>query len=102
MRQQLGVVLTLASLSLFPPGAHQAVFAQEYAGREKLRAHSEEFRQEVVKVTDGVYVAVGFSLGNSILIEGTDGLIIVDTLTSINDARAVKAEFDRISRKPVR
>jgi len=34
--------------------------AQEFAGREKLRAHSDEFRKEVIKVTDGVYVAVGF------------------------------------------
>jgi alkyl sulfatase BDS1-like metallo-beta-lactamase superfamily hydrolase len=36
------------------------------------------------------------------MIEGADGLIIVDTLTSVNDARAAKAEFDKISRKPVR
>src|SRR5712671_6076650 len=53
--------------------------AQDFAGREKLRAHSQEFRREVIRVTDGVYVAVGFFLGNTILIEGTDGLIVVDT-----------------------
>src|SRR5204862_5953791 len=41
-------------------------------------------------------------LGNTILTEGTDGLVVVDTLTSPNDARAVKAQFDKISRKPVR
>jgi hypothetical protein len=33
--------------------------AQEYAGRERLRAQSNEFRKEVIPVTDGVYVAVG-------------------------------------------
>jgi alkyl sulfatase BDS1-like metallo-beta-lactamase superfamily hydrolase len=82
--------------------AGHPALAQEFAGREKLRSHSQEFRPEVIKVTDGVYAAVGFSLGNSILIEGSDGLIVVDTLTSINDAQAVKAEFDKISRKPVR
>jgi alkyl sulfatase BDS1-like metallo-beta-lactamase superfamily hydrolase len=102
MRQPLGGAVTRAGLSVLLALAADAVFAQEFAGREQLRAHSAEFRQEVIKVTDGVYVAVGFSLGNSILIEGTDGLIIVDTLTSINDARAVKAKFDKISRKPVR
>jgi len=32
--------------------------------------------QEVVKVTDGVYVAIGFGLANSIMIEGDTGLII--------------------------
>ena len=98
-RQLRGAVMLMGLLGC---AAGTPAVAQEFAGREKLRAHSEEFRQEVIQVTDGVYAAVGFSLGNSILIEGSDGLIVVDTLTSINDARAVKAEFDKISRKPVR
>jgi hypothetical protein len=34
---------------------------QEFAGREKLRAHSNEFRKEVIRVTDSVYLAVGYS-----------------------------------------
>jgi alkyl sulfatase BDS1-like metallo-beta-lactamase superfamily hydrolase len=100
MRHQVGVAVMLAGLLLL--AVHHSVFAQEFAGRERLRAHSAEFRPEVIKVTDGVWVAVGYSLGNAILIEGSDGLIIVDTLTSVNDAGAVKAEFDKISRKPVR
>ena len=33
--------------------------AQDYAGRETLRAQSNEFRKEVIRVTDGVYAAVG-------------------------------------------
>ena len=45
--------------------------AQDYAGREKLRAESTEFRREVIRVTDGVYVAVGYSASNVILIQGT-------------------------------
>ena len=82
MRQHLGPAVMLVGLALGQLIAvNHVVFAQEFAGREKLRAHSGEFRQEVVKVTDGVYVAVGFSLANSILIEGTDGVVIVDTLT---------------------
>ena len=36
-----------------------SVAAQDYAGREQLRAGSNEFRKEVVRVTYGVYVAVG-------------------------------------------
>ena len=76
--------------------------AQEFAGRDKLRAHSQEFRREVITVVPGVHVAVGFDLGNAILIEGADGLIIVDTLASVAAARAVKPEFDRISTKPLK
>jgi len=75
---------------------------QEFAGRDKLRAHSQEFRREVITVVPGVHVAVGFDLGNAILIEGADGLIIVDTLASVAAARAVKPEFDRISTKPLK
>src|SRR3989442_9124028 len=44
--------------------------AQDYAGREKLRAQSNEFRKEVIRVTDGVYVAVGYSASNVILVQG--------------------------------
>jgi hypothetical protein len=65
--------------------------AQEFAGREKLRAHSDEFRKDVIKVTDAVYVAVGFSDANSILIQGDGGSIIVDTTSDVTDAGAVKA-----------
>jgi alkyl sulfatase BDS1-like metallo-beta-lactamase superfamily hydrolase len=76
--------------------------AQEFAGREKLRAHSDEFRKDVIKVTDGVYVAVGFSDANSILIQGDGGSIIVDTTSDVTDASAVKAEFAKLSAAPVR
>ncbi|PYR44315.1 MAG: hypothetical protein DMF95_23680, partial [Acidobacteria bacterium] len=67
--------------------------AQEFAGREKLLSHSAEFRREVIKVTNGVWVAVGFSDANSVLIEGEGGSIVVDTTSDVEDARAVKAEF---------
>ncbi len=33
------------------------------SNRDKLAAHTEEFRQEVIEVTDGIYVAIGFALG---------------------------------------
>lgn len=76
--------------------------AQEFAGREKLRAHSAEFRREVIKITNGVWVAVGFSDANSALIEGEDGSIVVDTTSNVEDAKAVKAEFAKLSTAPVR
>ena len=56
----------------------------------------------VHKVTDGVYSAVGYDLANSIMIEGDDGLIIVDTLSTYEDAKEVIAEFRKISDKPVK
>lgn len=76
--------------------------AQEFAGREKLRAHSEEFRREVIEITDGVWVAVGFSNANAVLIEGDGGSIVVDTTSHVADAKQVKAEFAKLSTAPVR
>ena len=55
----------LAVLMLVAP--HGTAAAQEYSGREKLRAQSTEFRKEVIRVTDGVYVAVGYAASNVIL-----------------------------------
>src|SRR5437870_10521115 len=76
--------------------------AQEFAGREKLRAHSAEFRRELIKITDGVWVAVGFSDANSALIEGEGGSIVVDTTSDVEDARRVKAEFAKFTTAPLR
>jgi alkyl sulfatase BDS1-like metallo-beta-lactamase superfamily hydrolase len=76
--------------------------AQEYAGREKLRAQSNEFRKDVIKVTDGVYVAVGYSASNVILIQGDGGSIIVDTSTDPVDASAIRTAFGNLLGAPVR
>ena len=67
-----------------------------------LAAHTAEFRQEVIKVTDGVYVAIGFGLANCILLEGDDGVVIVDAMESVEAAIPVKKAFSKITSKPVR
>ena len=66
-----------------------------------LIAHSEEFRKELITVTDGVHVAVGYALANSILIEGENTNIIIDTTGTEETAREVKALFDAINPNPV-
>jgi alkyl sulfatase BDS1-like metallo-beta-lactamase superfamily hydrolase len=76
--------------------------AQDYAGREKLRAQSNEFRKEVIRVTDGVYVAVGYSASNVILLQGDSGSVIVDSSTDPVAARAIRTAFGNLLRVPVR
>ena len=71
------------------------------AAPDTLAAQNAQFEQAVVEVVDGIRVAVGFGLANSILIEGDDGVIIVDTMESAAAAAPVKAAFNRISAKPV-
>lgn len=97
VRPARGMLIASSVLMLAVPAA-----AQDSAAKAELFAHSEEFRREVIRVTDGVYVAVGFALGNAILVEGDDGVIIIDTTEGTDAAREIKAEFDRITTKPVR
>ena len=68
---------------------------------EDLIAHSKEFQKELITVTDGVHVAVGYALANSILIEGEKTNIIIDTTGSEETAREVKDLFDAINPNPV-
>jgi alkyl sulfatase BDS1-like metallo-beta-lactamase superfamily hydrolase len=64
-------------------------------------SQAEQFPRGVVRVTDGVYVAVGFGLANSVLLVGEGGNVIVDAMESAEAARAVRDEFARISSAPV-
>jgi len=67
-----------------------------------LESQAKLFSKGVEKVTDGVYVAIGYGLANSILIEGDDGVIIVDALEGRSQAEEVKAAFEQVVAKPVR
>jgi alkyl sulfatase BDS1-like metallo-beta-lactamase superfamily hydrolase len=92
--------LALAVTALF--ASCMSAAAQEYSGREKLRAQSNEFRKEVIRVTNGVYVAVGYSASNVVLIHGDSGSIIVDTGTDPVAARAIRTAFGDLFAAPVR
>lgn len=76
--------------------------ADEFAGREQLRASSVEFRREVIAVADGVFAAVGYSASNVTLIQGDNGSIIVDTAANPVDAQAIVDAFGDRLRRPVR
>ena len=64
--------------------------------------HRNEFRRDIVEVTDGIYSGIGFGLANSIMIETSDGLVIVDTLGSEERATEIMEEFRKISSKPIK
>ncbi|WDL97713.1 alkyl sulfatase dimerization domain-containing protein [Alicyclobacillus sp. ALC3] len=66
-----------------------------------LTLHRQHFEKKVHQVTNRVYSAVGYSLGNCILIVTDAGNVIVDTTESQEAAEEVKAEFDKISPQPV-
>ncbi|MFH1489559.1 MAG: alkyl/aryl-sulfatase [Pseudomonadota bacterium] len=73
-----------------------------WRSRRQLEEHSTEFRRELIRVTEGVYVAVGFDESNASMIEGDDGMIVIDTLLATEAAKIVLREFRRVTTKPVR
>ncbi|NND99376.1 MAG: alkyl/aryl-sulfatase, partial [Pirellulaceae bacterium] len=78
------------------------VVAQDNAATQKLTEQAKQFEQRVVKVADKVHTAVGFSPANVSMIEGDDGLVIVDTGMSIDDGTRIMEEFRKLSDKPVK
>ncbi len=66
-----------------------------------LWAHTAEFERDLIEVTEGVWVATGYGLANSILVEGDDGVIIIDAMESREEAARVWADFSQLTDKPI-
>ena len=69
---------------------------------ENCKRQSEQFREEVIRVAENVYTAVGYSVSNSSMIVGDDGVIVVDTGMMLDDAARIAVEFRKITDKPVK
>lgn len=67
----------------------------------ELAEHSKLYEKKIYEVGDAVHVAVGWGIANIIMVEGTDGVIIVDTGETISQAEEVLAEFRKITQKPI-
>jgi len=74
----------------------------EMTPREQLEKQALEFKKEIIPITDGVYDAVGFDGSTCSMIEGEDGVIMVDTLRGTEGAEAAWMEFRKITDKPVK
>jgi len=67
-----------------------------------LHQHSDEFRKEVIRVTDRIFVAVGYAASNVSMILGETGLIIIDTTESTKAASNILTEFRKLTNLPVK
>ncbi len=66
--------------------------------RPELEATNDFWSPPAVhQVNDRIWVAVGYDIANSIMIEGDTGIIIVDTLSSYESAKKVLKEFRKIT-----
>jgi len=98
-------LITITLLILTTAGLSQ-LYAQTKNSKnsidEKRENLSKQFKKEVIKITDGVYVAVGYGAANSVLIVGKDSTIIVDTMLGTEAAENVLLAFRNITNKPIK
>ncbi len=69
---------------------------------ELIAEYYAHYERRIEKVTDGIYVAVGYALANVILIETAEGNVIIDTTESVKAAAEIREDFQDISDAPVR
>ena len=85
------------------PGIKLPPYPEQPEVNPDFDAHTANFwPPEIIKVTEGVWQATGYGLANSIMIEGEDGIIIVDAMMSYESGAQVMEEFRKITDKPVK
>ncbi len=91
------MLATLLALAANGVAAHEISTAED-----ALRKHNADFHKQVVEVTEGVYVAVGYSAANVTLIQGQGGSVIIDTSANPRDAQDIVRAFGDKLIHPVR
>ena len=95
-RNRNALVLTSAFLCVLPAAAQQSEATRRLLERNKM------FQPRIIEVADNVYTAIGYQVSANSMIVGDDGVIIVDPGQAPPFAAKVRAEFDKITAKPVK
>ncbi|MEZ9139729.1 MULTISPECIES: alkyl sulfatase dimerization domain-containing protein [unclassified Shewanella] len=69
---------------------------------DALTKHSRKMDQAIIQVDDNVFLGYGYGLDTPVMIEGDDGIIIVDPGESVQMAASVRDAFREITDKPVK
>ncbi|MEW6332781.1 MAG: alkyl sulfatase dimerization domain-containing protein [Thermodesulfobacteriota bacterium] len=96
-------VACCAALALLLGSCQAAKTAPQGSAENRIAAaHSREFEKKIHRVTDGVYAAVGYGIANAIMLVGKDGVVIVDTMTSVEEGRAVWKDLRTLTPLPLK
>ena len=66
-----------------------------------LIAQGEQTKKDVIKLAQGMWMAVGFAASNVHMIEGKNSVTIIDTTETTQAAENILAEFRKITDKPI-
>lgn len=78
-----------------------ATSARGEISNQRFQQHANQFARKVHSVTKGIWCHVGACLGNSTMIEGASGMIIVDTGDCVEQSLIQKQDFRRVHDKPL-
>lgn len=94
----VSVLILGAIFSVFLAGG---VFAMDNDPVRLLVSRNAEFKQDIIQVSPNVYTAVGYAVSPVSMIEGPEGIVIVDAGLDIATSQEIRADFRRIANKPV-
>ena len=66
-----------------------------------LVAQAEQTKKDIIKLSDGIYTAVGYAASNVHMIEGHNSVTIIDTTETTKAAENILAAFRQITDKPI-
>ena len=89
-------------LALVLPLTVTDIFAQDSDATQRLLERNRMFEPAIIEVAENVYTAIGYQVSTNTMIVGDDGVIIIDPGQRVAGAEEVRAEFERITDKPVR
>ncbi|MDC1491536.1 MBL fold metallo-hydrolase [Gammaproteobacteria bacterium] len=69
---------------------------------EELVQHSDEFIPKVYSYENGIHIAIGYGIANSIMVEGEGGNIIIDAADSVHEAEKIYKQFKQINSNPIK
>jgi uncharacterized sulfatase len=82
--------------------AGQTTLAQQSDATQRLLERNRMFEPAIIQVAEDVYTSIGYQVSTNSMIVGDGGVIIIDPGQQVGAARAVRAEFQRISSMPIR
>ena len=77
-------------------------FGQKTSQTALLERRNEEFRKEIIQISDNVYVASGYDASNITMIEGDDGVVLIDAGMIPAITSQIYNYFQKITTKPIK
>ena len=87
--QKLTSFILVALILSCSEGSDNKPLTEKLPSVEDLEKHSEEFTPKIYSYDNGIHMAVGYGIANSIMVEGETGNIIIDASDSTFEAQLV-------------